>query len=91
MGAWPAVALVGSHELLMVIIRSIQVPADTAAGPGASGALGDDPLQVQAAEEFAGEVAPGRVPSVRVIRARLYVGQPRAQRVRAYLAALVGG
>jgi hypothetical protein len=31
--AWPAVALVGSYELLMVIIRSGQVPADTAARP----------------------------------------------------------
>jgi hypothetical protein len=28
------------------------------------------------------------VPSVRMIRARLHVGQARAQRVRAYLAAL---
>jgi Protein of unknown function (DUF2637) len=32
--AWPAVALVGSYELLMVIIRSTQVPAGMAAGPG---------------------------------------------------------
>jgi hypothetical protein len=86
--AWPAVALVGSYELLMVITRSAQAPAATAPGPGASGAPGDDPLQAQAAEEFAGEVAAGRVPSVRMIRARLHVGQPRAQRVRAYLTAL---
>jgi len=86
--AWPAVALVGSYELLMVIIRSVQASAGTAPGPGASGALGDDPLRAQAAEEFAGEVAAGRVPSVRMIRARLHVGQPRAQRVRAYLSAL---
>jgi hypothetical protein len=28
-GAWPAVALVGSYELLLVIIRSEQRPADT--------------------------------------------------------------
>jgi hypothetical protein len=86
--AWPAVALVGSYELLMVIIRSTQVPAGMAAGPRASSAPGNDPLQAQAAEEFAGEVADGRVPSVRAIRARLHVGQPRAQRVGAYLAAL---
>jgi len=82
--AWPAVALVGSYELLMVIIRSAQAPAGTALGPGASGAPGDDPFQAQAAEEFAGEVAAGRVPSVRMIRAQLHVGLPRAQRVRAY-------
>jgi hypothetical protein len=28
--AWPAVALVGSYELLMMVIRSSQVPADGA-------------------------------------------------------------
>jgi hypothetical protein len=28
-GAWPAVALVGSYELLMVITRSEQMPAIT--------------------------------------------------------------
>jgi hypothetical protein len=86
--AWPAVALVGSYELLMVIIRSGQLPAGPAAGPGTSGAPGDGPLRAQAAEAFAAEVAAGRVPSVRMIRARLHVGQPRAQRVRAYLSAL---
>ena len=86
--AWPAVALIGSYELLMMIIRSTQASARTAAGAGASGTPDDGPLQVQAAEEFAGEVPAGRVPSVRAIRTRLHVGQPRAQRVRAYLTAL---
>jgi hypothetical protein len=86
--AWPAVALVGSYELLMMIIRSGRVPMGTEARPGVSRAPGDGPMQALAAEEFAGEVAAGRVPSVRVIRARLHVGQPRAQRVRAYLTAL---
>jgi hypothetical protein len=87
--AWPAVALVGSYELLMVIIRAAQVPAAAAVESGASdGAPDDGLLQAQAAEAFAGEVAAGRVPSVRAIRARLHVGQPRAQRVRAYLTSL---
>jgi hypothetical protein len=62
--AWPAVALVGSYELLMVIIRSAWAPADTVAGSGTSGAPVDDSLQAQAAQAFAGEVAAGRVPSV---------------------------
>lgn len=85
--AWPAVALVGSYELLMVIIRSAQMPPDAAAESEAAGtAPGDDPVQAQAAQTFADEVAAGCVPSVRAIRARLHVGQPRAQRVRAYLA-----
>jgi hypothetical protein len=83
--AWPAVALVGSYELLMMIIRSDQVQ------PAASEALeirDADPIQDQAAQLFADDLAADRVPSVRIIQARLHVGQPRAQRVRAYLATL---
>jgi hypothetical protein len=37
-----------------------------------------DPLRVQAAHVFAGDLAADRVPSVSAIRARLHVGQPRA-------------
>ena len=77
--AWPAVALVGSYELLMMIIRSAQLPGTGAAMGGAPGCMPDaEPLQSQAAQAFAVELAAGRVPSVRAIRARLHVGQPRA-------------
>jgi hypothetical protein len=80
--AWPAVALVGSYELLMTVIRSSQaVPS------GGSGSEGiPDPLQEQAAEVFADHLAADRVPSIRAIRAQLHVGQPRARRLRDYLA-----
>jgi len=37
------------------------------------------------------DVASGRMPSIRTIRARLHVGQPRAQLVRAYPATLAAG
>jgi hypothetical protein len=81
-GAWPAVALVGSYELLMMVIRSSQaIPHGTPGSPGVP-----DPLQEQAAEIFANELAADRVPSVRAIRAQLHVGQPRAQRLREHLA-----
>jgi hypothetical protein len=50
------------------------------------GGCGGDPLLEQAVEAFAGELAADRVPSVRAIRAQLHVGQPRAQRLRDYLA-----
>jgi len=81
--AWPAVALVGSYELLMMVIRSSQTVPH-----GTSGSLGiPDPLQEQAAEVFADELAADRIPSVRAIRAQLHVGQPHAQRLREYLAA----
>jgi Protein of unknown function (DUF2637) len=82
--AWPAVALVGSYELLMMVIHNSQVPVDDTSETGHDA----DPLQEQAAELFAEELAADRVPSVRSIRARLHVGQLRAQRVRDYLAGL---
>jgi hypothetical protein len=83
--AWPAVALVGSYELLMMVIRGAQAQPETAVMPPVPDA---DPLQEQAAQAFAEDLAANRVPSVRAIRARLHVGQPRAQRVQAYLATI---
>ena len=85
--AWPAVALVGSYELLMMVIRSSQVPAVSTPETGCD----TDPLQEQAAELFAAQLAADRVPSVRAIRAQLHVGQPGAQRLRDYLAAGAAG
>ena len=82
--AWPAVALVGSYELLMMVIRGSQVPA--ASTPRS--ARDADPLQEQAAQVFAEQLAADEVPSIRAIRTQLHVGQPRAQRIRGYLAAL---
>ena len=77
--AWPAVALVGSCELLMMIIRSARVPGTGAALRGEADCMpSSDPLQAQAARAFTAELAAGRVPSMRAIRVRLYVGQPRA-------------
>jgi hypothetical protein len=81
--AWPAIALVGSYELLMMVIRSSQAVQDGAPDR----AEAQDPLQQRAAEVFADQLAVDRVPSVRAIRAQLHVGQPRAQRLRDYLAA----
>ena len=88
--AWPAVALAGSYELFMTIIRGARPPDDRVSGAEhvSEAVSGADPLRVQAGEVFAAEVAAGRVPSIRAIRSRLRVGQPRAQQVRAYLAAL---
>jgi hypothetical protein len=81
--AWPAVALVGTYELLMMVIRGCQLPAG-----GKPETRGDtDPLQEQAAGLFAEDLAADRVPSVRAIRAQLHVGQPRAQRLRDGLSA----
>ena len=50
--AWPAVALVGSYELFMTIIRGARQPDGRVSGAGhVPGAVsGTDPLRVQAAE-----------------------------------------
>lgn len=86
-GAWPAVALVGSYELLMMIVRGEQqATGDVAPETGREMAGMPHALQAQAAEEFGDDVTAGRLPSIRVIRARLHVGQPRAQRLHDYLA-----
>jgi hypothetical protein len=87
--AWPAVALVGSYELLMMIIRGSQQAA-AGVSPQTEEASGSLPyaLQTKAAEEFAEDLSAGRMPSIRTIRGRLHVGQRRAQSVRAYLATL---
>jgi hypothetical protein len=88
--AWPAVAFVGSAELLMLIIQRTQ-PRSGRVGERA-GVPGDvpvgDAVQVRAASVFAADLAAGRTPSIRAIRSHLHVGQPRAQQVRAHLAAL---
>jgi hypothetical protein len=76
---------VGSYELLMMIIRGAQPDASAGAPTEADAVTVNDPLHVWAAEEFADDVAAGRTPS---IRARLHVGQRRAQQVRAHLTTL---
>lgn len=88
--AWPAVALVGSYELLMLIIRGAQSQVEAnASGAESEHGREADPLQAQATGEFADQIASGTVPSIRTIRARLHVGQLRAQQVREYLAETV--
>ena len=86
--AWPAVALVGSYELLMIVIRGAQPAVGVAIETLETSPVMPDTLQAQAAEEFAADVTAGCMPSTRVIRARLHLGQSRAQLVRAYLATL---
>lgn len=89
---WPAVALVGSYELLMITVRGTQQPAGDVSPETVEASAGlPDALQIQAGEEFADDLTAGRMPSIRTIRARLHVGQPRAQLVRVYLATLAAG
>ncbi|MGH3205690.1 MAG: hypothetical protein ACRDP5_27100, partial [Streptosporangiaceae bacterium] len=77
--------LVGSYELLMLIIRS-GVPG-AVPGPDTdwSGLNGH---RQAAAELFAADIEAGRVPAIRAIRSGLHVGQPKAEAVQAYLKSL---
>jgi hypothetical protein len=83
--AWPAIALVGSYELLMMTIRGVLIPTATAS-PHDNASV-TDPLQKRATVVIAAELAADRVPSIRAIRIALHVGQSRAQRLRECLAA----
>jgi hypothetical protein len=74
-------ALVGSFELLIMIIRSSQVQAN--GGPEIWHEV--DPLQQRAAEFFAELLAADRVPSICAIPAQFHIGQERVQRLRAHL------
>lgn len=77
--AWPAVALIGSHELLMMIVRGTQQTAGGVSTETEQAVAGmPHALRAQAAEEFANDVTAGRPPSIRVVSVRLHVGQPRA-------------
>ena len=68
----------------MMVIRGAQPAPDVFSQREEPSASVADTLHAQAAEEFADAVTAGRIPSIRLIRARLHVGQPRAQLVRAY-------
>lgn len=83
--AWPALALVGSYELLMLIIRAAVPEGVPGADTDWSGLNGH---RQAAAELFAADIAAGRVPGIRAIRSGLHVGQPKAELVQAYLKSL---
>lgn len=77
----------------MMIIRSTSevarngcVSDDAAAATGMAVAVPEpDSLELRATYAFADEIAAGRVPTIRTIRSRMRIGQPRAQQVRAHL------
>jgi len=89
--AWPAVAFIGSAEMVMGMVRragtGTGVPGSLAAAPAGAAAANGQP-HPEATRLFAADIAAGTVPSIRRIRDELHCGQPRAERVRAYLAAL---
>lgn len=80
--ARPAVALVGSYELLMMVTRSSQAPVDGTPATGRD----TDALQEQAVELLAEQLTANRVPSARDPRSAARWPGP-GERLRDYLAA----
>jgi hypothetical protein len=98
---WPVVVLVsclpvvtlGFGAALTHLLREQSAPEEVPAAPAAVPAvpavhLNGSGLHPAEAEPFAEELARGKVPGIRRIRAELHVGQPRAQEIQARLAAL---
>jgi hypothetical protein len=92
--AWPAIAFIGSAELLIGSIRrtrplSLSATSGCQGLPAVSGEVPmPDQLRVQAESTFSDDLAAGRVPSIRAIRSRMHVGQSRAQLIRGHLASV---
>ena len=81
LSGWPAVAFVGSVEMVLGMVRRTRavpggVPDEFASLNGHAAA---------AAELFAADLEAGRVPGIRAIRSGLHVGQDKASEVQAYL------
>lgn len=95
--AWPALALVGSYELLMHLVRSAtRAPAAAVPPPAeaAAPAAGSTPDSLLVSAEAAyPDVVYGvqAVPSLRSIRATLRIGDTKAKSVKDHLAAIAGG
>jgi hypothetical protein len=100
------VAVLGLAAALTHLLRAAegagsQDPETPAAGPSTAGpgvpgtvpaaAAANGQPHPDATRVFAADIAAGKVPGIRRIRAELHCGQGRAQEVQAYLTALTGG
>jgi Protein of unknown function (DUF2637) len=75
---WPAVAFVGSVEMILSMVRRDRTM------PGAPGM---DGKAAEAVRLYAGDLAAGRIPGQRKIRAELHVGQHKARELQDQLRA----
>jgi hypothetical protein len=86
--AWPAVAFIGSAEMLFWMVRSRAVPGMvTPEAPVPAPVPAGDPLL----EMFRPELEAGSLPGIRKIKQRARCGSPRAVSIRSYLAATLAG
>jgi hypothetical protein len=100
--SWPALALVGSYELLMALMRARSVQPASEAHRAAQGHSGADtyehvstpvftvPAGDQLAQLFGPQLSTGQIPGVRQIKRTAKVGTPRAQEIQAHLQEVLG-
>jgi len=77
LSGWPAVALVGSVEMVLSTIRRTRPVPEPPAGLNGHAAA--------AAELFADSLQAGQVPGIRRIRSEMHVGQDKARQVQQHL------
>ena len=88
LSGWPAVAFVGSVEMVLTMVRRTRAVPEVDSQPvTALAALNGH--AAAALEQFGSELAEGKVPTIRAIRSGLSVGQPKATEIQRYLASQV--
>jgi hypothetical protein len=92
LSGWPAVAFVGSVEMVLSMVRRARtVPAADAPHPLALSNGHTVPEGGrEAADRYAASLARGELPSLRQVQREMHLGQPRAREVRSYLTVLAG-
>jgi len=81
LSGWPAIAFVGSVELILSMARRTR--AEPTVNPARAVRL--DEQAGAAAELFAADLAAGNLPGQRKIRAEMHVGQHKARELQTYL------
>lgn len=88
--AVPPVAAAAALAVGLGVLKRVVAASAPAPGVLVNGHAAPEGAR-EAAEHFAAGLARGELPSVRALRREMHWGQPRAQEVRAYLAALAPG
>jgi Protein of unknown function (DUF2637) len=91
LSGWPAVAFVGSVEMVLAMVRRARATSAPSTVPGVLAAGNGAPAHlIEAQRIFADEIAGHKVPTIRAIRAGLSVGAAKAAEAQRHLAVLAG-
>lgn len=94
--SWPALALVGSYELLMILVRGQHRARSRGATParprpaGRTRPRSTASVAERAGRRYAAELAAGTLPSLNQVKRDLHLGTDKARQVREHLASVAG-